>query len=168
MNHNCEKMTRLIDGELTDLERSHFLTSLDEEGSEHWRTLALGLLERQLMTDALKKLKTQTGEVARPTSQNKTKKPWFGDWVAQAALLVAGLVLGFSGPRLFGEKRLETAEVDAPEMFTGDGNSEPVGSLSLREEERVRAPIRGGYITANFGNGNQLIVPISHVMAQNQ
>ncbi len=164
MNHHSETITRLIDGELSDLERSHFLTSLDEEVSEDWRTLALGLLERQLITDALRKMKEQ--ENSALTIQSKTKASVFHNWVARAALVIFGLMLGFAGPRLIGEKSPQIVAEDPPASTPNDQIPEP--ELVTLEEPESAPQIRGGYITANFRDGSQLIVPVSHIAEQSR
>ena len=159
MNSHSETITRLIENELSDLERSQVLASLDQEEPEQWRTLALGLLERQLITDALKQLAGQAQEKA-------TKSSSFLTWAARAALVILGLTLGFTAPRLIGEKNLEVTHQAKPEHPLKGGVQEPETAPLMHNEEEAPAPIRGGYITANFQDGSQLIVPVSHIAVQ--
>jgi hypothetical protein len=88
---------RLIDGRLTDQERTGFLRHLDQEQPEQWRNLALGFIEEQLFQKALGQKSEQLDLVAppRPTARSSKNKPsLLSRTLPIAAVIALGLTLG--------------------------------------------------------------------------
>ena len=66
MNYLQEELQSLIDGQLDCSERVVLLQTLEQEHPEHWRSLALGFVEAQLLQQAFQDL---------PQSIPQTKPP---------------------------------------------------------------------------------------------
>lgn len=162
MKTDQEMIARLIDGELSARERSEFLKSLDDKESVAWRSLALGFVERQVLTDALRTREAKSGKVIAFQAEDE-KKPRKREWRFTGAALLAlglGLGLGALGPKLF--DGVEPTPALAHDPLVEEG-------MQGMGDEVVSAPLmKRGYISADFKDGSKLIVPISHAITQNR
>lgn len=90
-------LQRLVDGELSDEDRSGVLASLDAR-PQLWRTVALAFVEDQLWSGALRRHAARDerpSEPARATRTGPASRRAWGAMVAVAASLLAMLGLGY-------------------------------------------------------------------------
>lgn len=165
MNEIQKTVARLVDGELTAKERAQFLSSLDEKDSKAWRNLALGLLERQMVTDALRKIEDAEYAEVVPSGIEKTKRFSAKALLSYAALMALGLGLGISVAN-FPQDESSSGISQLPDSNRPSvTQSSPLSKVAKQEAdpELSESLPRGGYISANLRDGSQLIVPVSYV-----
>ncbi len=165
MEKNQEMIARLIDGELSDHERSDFLTFLDHGGSEDWRSLALGFVERQMITEALWKME---GKTAKVVSLPEKKRNGVGGWMSCAAMLIFGLFVGIVGPDLSGKKSGEVVSGDSQKILSSEEDLRELVPLVHTANTSGHSSMRLGYISADFRDGSQLIVPVNYILDQDR
>jgi hypothetical protein len=172
MNEQYEAMTRLLDGEMTAQERHVFLQDLDRNHPQGWRDLALGFVENQMITEALRS--DQAGEIDHVFPLKKPS-PWnIARVVKIAAVFLLGLFLGnmiWSGyPQsepsrdiALNPEQVETSKASTRNIALA-GNVQPIEKLNATLKEQGYKPqMTHGYIEAQLADGRQLIVPISHL-----
>lgn len=161
MNEELEnKIQALVDGELSPPARKELLLDLENAYPEHWRTLALGFVEAQVLRDAL---------IDR---QSEQKAPvLFPSFIRIAAILTIGAFLGgFFTQQLRPPAPKEiastlpatqpTAEEDVVEIAQSriDRISEAVA------EQGFNPVIERTLIQADLGEGRRLIIPLNRLL----
>jgi hypothetical protein len=175
MNETHQNIIRLVDGEMTPAERQAFLQNLDQNSPESWRDLALGFVENQMITEALRA--HEEVPIAEPISI-KRSPVWSPSWLgATAAALLLGLIVGAisMGPENSNSSDPITRTEDPP-TTTADpspvdrrqtyltGGIQPLEDLnsSLRDQGYQPRMTRG-YLEAQLKDGRSVIVPISQM-----
>lgn len=108
------ELQRLLDGRMSPSERSAFLDCM-EDTPEQWRTVALSFIEEQALRKAMSGADAEQAHRAHQADDAPAsialpghamsaarRKPWVGRGAAIAALLVIGVMLGWSIPRAGG------------------------------------------------------------------
>ena len=160
MNEELEtRIQALADGELSPPARKELLLDLENSYPEHWRTLALGFVEGQVVRDAF---------VSRQSEKNASAV--FSTFLRIAAILAIGAFLGgFFTQQLRPPAPKEiastlpvtqpTAQEDVVEIAQSriDRISEAVA------EQGFNPVIERTLIQADLGEGRRLIIPLNRL-----
>ena len=175
MNEKHQNIIRLVDGEMTHEERQAFLQILDQDSPESWTDLALGFVEGQMITEALRGHEEFTIAHPAPMIRSSAWSPcWLG---ATAAALLLGLIVGAISMRPDNPVSVQPiSRSDDPPTPTADrfpvdrrqtyltGGIQPLEELnsSLRNQG-YRPRMTRGYLEAQLEDGRSVIVPISQM-----
>ena len=187
MNDISESIQRLIDGELDDTKQIALFQALDEETPGHWRDLALGFVEAQMICEALP---------SACAVEHSKGTPFLRRMWSIAATLVLGLGLGLlvapgpdtdtqlvdqpptsssSVPRYgmlnvgFGDSDLRTPILDGSAGQVNAGRAlfaanEPMRRISeAYSEQGLHSTQSTTYLTADLDDGTQLVIPINYL-----
>ena len=161
MNKELEnKIQAMVDGELSSRARKEFLLELEKSYPEHWRTLALGFAERQLLRDALiDRLNEKKGPIVFPA------------FLRFAAILAVGAFLGV----FFIQQQLPPAPAEtafaqpvhqvSPEEGVVEIAQSRIDRISDAVTEHGFHPvIERTLIEADLGEGRRLIIPLNRLL----
>jgi hypothetical protein len=161
MNEEMEcKIQALIDGELSAPARKDLLLDLEKHYPEHWRTLALGFVEAQLLGEAL---------IARQNSH--TFRAFFPNILRIAAILAVGAFLGV----LFSQQLQPPPSLDsvAVQPTTPLLPPEDVVEITQSRIDRIsdavsehgfNPVIERTLIEADLGEGRRLVIPLNRLL----
>lgn len=190
MNDLVTQIQLLIDGELSDSDRQKLLRYIDEVAPENWRHLALGFVERQILSSMLKKRQATTSKVIP-----------FVKWGRLAAVLALGFGLGFlvtqggkspsesaplaenrvlkpsdydktsAGATPSNDIKIPIVEIDQnPESLRRilhDANRPVRKAQQELIDSGMNPEIHTAFISTQLENGNQLVVPINYLGTRN-
>ena len=195
MNQLTLDIQRLIDGRLTEQERTEFLQNLDQERPDQWRTIALGFIEEQLFQKALGNESAPPAEIFPERLFAFSPK----NILAIAAVLVLGLTLGIlmwpsslpSDPVAeipsnkstspdYGVVQLGNGGSTGMQIPLLNGSTNPEAARqavlhakkSLEDlnesyrEEGQNSALKTAYVTRNFNDGSRLVIPVSYLTVQ--
>ena len=172
MSIQYDKMSRLLDGEMTETERRFFLQNIDKNHPEKWRELALGFVENQIVIEALRS-RRQNKQSKSPSSRKTAS--WNFAWMGGvAAALILGLFLGTL--QIGQDTHSQTSQIITPTQkgpstsiaanrnIALAGGVQPLERLnSVLKKQGYDPQMTRGYIEAEMADGRQLIVPISQL-----
>ncbi len=156
--HNDVLFDRLVDGELTAIERRQLLQSLDQR-PDGWRRCALAFLEAQSWSENFRRLarsspsaNTESKPPASPVGQLR-KSPWLSgiQWLALAASLLLAFGLGLMHPDLAVRPAGSSSSVEhqfatiSPPRATAPpnaGKAHDALTLFVRDEAGQKRPVR--------------------------
>ncbi|HWL09019.1 MAG TPA: hypothetical protein VNQ76_11460 [Planctomicrobium sp.] len=99
-NPTLDELTlqKCVDGELSEVERHSLLTKLNQAHSlDHWRNLALSFVENQVLSKAFESEGTQPVPLSKAASHKPIWHRQVQPWVAVAASLMVGALMGVGG-----------------------------------------------------------------------
>ena len=161
MNEELEnKIQTLVDGELSSQARKEFLHELKNSYPEHWRTLALGFVEGQLLRDAF-----MDGQ------NDKKRATVFPAILRIAAILAVSAFLGV----FFNQEHRPPAptETVSAQPVTPVSPEEEVGEIAQSRIDRIsdavsehsfNPVIERTLIEADLGEGRRLIIPLNRLL----
>lgn len=196
MNEIENQIQILIDGELSDKERSELLNTIDREKPSYWRNIALGYIESQLIRESIAELAED--RIHSPLPSRNLAKPL----LAIAATLIVGIFLGVSisptqvsqqeiastsldsakEPKLAAITHLSTSgatapKIDIPVIEASQSPYEFEQALMTASEPIRRAQhfhnSRGAHsvqstalIQTNLDDGSSLVIPVNYLVSK--